>query len=250
LSFVNKFAWSGAAVVLALVLALGLMGQSASAAVTIQVGTASVNLSTNAATGTGAYTALTTPPKYTEGLAADTAVGVNTATLTAPAGWSYNIAALTTTNVGADITSSTAVVTNATTITLTVTAGGVASVDSVQINGIQIRPNTASSVTGNGAWAVTAGTITGLAGTGITATATATTGCTAGALCVDALVLVPAGTTCTQAAIQAGSRPGTAVADGSNRSRFVCTSASRRPTTSTRPALSSTRTTRRSTVLL
>ena len=79
--------WSAAAVVMAVVLSLGLMARPAQAAVTATtLGSATVNLTTNATNGTGAYTSLANIV-LTAGAAADfTTAGFQ---LAPPTGWQF-----------------------------------------------------------------------------------------------------------------------------------------------------------------
>ncbi|MBM4415394.1 MAG: hypothetical protein FJ035_03870 [Chloroflexi bacterium] len=88
MSFTRKFAWSGSAVLVATVLSLALMVQSAVAAVTLTTAiSGTVALTTNLANGTGVGAAVGSLV-LTESAAAQFAVG-NTIILNAPSGWRW-----------------------------------------------------------------------------------------------------------------------------------------------------------------
>ena len=194
MSFINKFAWSGVAVVLAAVLALGLMSQTASAATTVAAGAKTVSIATNTATGTGACTILSSLV-LSEAAATDTTNG-QTFILTTPAGWSWCSAgsvAVASVSGAAPATAfpTVAVVTTSATV-LTATTTGVSATNPVKFtwSSLGIRPDTAASATGNVA----------LTGTGATAAPAAivitAAGSMTGAYTITPLRLLAPGTTC------------------------------------------------------
>ena len=216
MSFINKFAWSGVAVVLAAVLALGLMSQTASAATTVTAGAKTVSIATNTATGTGACTILSSLV-LTEAAAGDTTNG-QTIILTTPAagGWSWCSAGsvavaansgatpLTTAPTVAVVTTSATVLTATTT---GVSAGGPAK---FTWSSLGIRPDTAASATGNVA----------LTGTGVTANAAAIVitagGSMTAAYSINPLRLLAPGATCDATAMALyATQPQSVPADGS-----------------------------------
>jgi hypothetical protein len=141
------------------------------------VGTATASIATNGASGSGVYTNVSNIV-LTEGAATDISVGANTFTITAPTGWAWDTggAVPTITGGGVDITAKTVTQTNASVITVGVTAGGTATVDVITISGLRARPiNPATAIgSANGAAAVTAGAIAGFPiAAAVTFTATA-----------------------------------------------------------------------------
>ena len=152
----------------------------AHAAVVGTAGTLTMNTSANAATGVGAFTTLAVAPTIPEGVATDIPVGTGvTSTLAAPTGWVFNTAAtMSVAGLSADVTAASLSATS-TVLTLTYTAGLTGVVDTLTLNGIQVRPSTALTAAGaaSGVWADGTATIVGLVGdTGITLTATFDTG--------------------------------------------------------------------------
>lgn len=228
LSFFKKFAWSGSAVILAVVLALGLLSQSASAALPLTTTTAvafpTISKATNAANGTGTCTLATTAGVWTEAAAGDFVTGT-TIILTLPAGWSWcfqGSATLTPSAAGTIFTNSpttpTVALTSATVITLTGGAvAGTGVVGKVTWSGMTVRANTDSTATGSIA----------LSGTGVTAAAAHGTvtsgGSTTAAFAftqpsgANQLIIAPPGTTCDATAftLYSAGQPQTVPADGS-----------------------------------
>ncbi len=216
MSSINKFAWSGAAVVLALIMSLGLMIQPASATdVTVTATSKTVSIATNAATGTGACTLLSSVV-----LASATATHPATAQtfiLTLPAGWSWcgtagTIAVAGTTAASPSTTPVTAaaVMTSATVVTGTVTVTPATNTVKFTWAGLGVRPDTAATSTGNVA----------LTGTGATAEAAAIVltagGSMTAAYSLTALSLLAPGSTCDATGMaNALSQPVSVPADGS-----------------------------------
>lgn len=146
MSFTRKFAWSGSAVLVATVLSLALMAQSAVAAVTLTTAiSGTVALTTNLANGTGLGGAVGNLV-LTESAAAQFAVG-NTVILNAPSGWRWadggsfagtnSLAGTTALNVsGSQLT-----------LTITVVSGAAAGVGT--LSSLEMIPLTNASATGN-----------------------------------------------------------------------------------------------------
>lgn len=87
---IKKFTWSGITVALAMFVALSMIVSTAQAANSVTTtGTTAVSLSTNLATGTGAYTAFGTNPVITATAAGDLPLN-GTIAITAPAGFQFN----------------------------------------------------------------------------------------------------------------------------------------------------------------
>jgi len=180
-----------AAAAAVMLLSLGVLMQVAFAANSISTtAPTSISLATNAGTGTGAYSTLSADIAFTPGAAGDLASG-SVVSITAPTGWSFNPAlnnALVVTY-GAGAAGPAYATVTPTTISTTLSAGntatGVAAVtfDTAGTN-LVIRPDAATTATGNLMAQTTggtplastsAGTITAQAATPTpTATATAT----------------------------------------------------------------------------
>ena len=169
MSFINKFAWSGVAVLFAAVLALGLMAPTAHAALGLTNTTAiafpTISKATNAANGTGNCTAQTTSGVFTEASVGDLTTGT-TLILTAPAGWNWcNAPTVTFTPsvAGTIFTNAPSTPTAALTSTtvVTITAGATAAtgvVGKVTVSGLTVRPTTDAAVTASVALTGTAAT--------------------------------------------------------------------------------------------
>jgi hypothetical protein len=149
LSSFKKIAWSGSAVLLALVLSLGLVApQKASAAATITpAAVVVIPLTTNSTNGTGAFTALGGPIIVTCAAAAD--VGVGTVAFTAPLGWAFSGVGVVTFAGGAAGSAALTLSPDASTISATVTTACTGAGAAVTITGATIRPIQSTSVSGN-----------------------------------------------------------------------------------------------------
>lgn len=92
MSALNKFAWSGSAVLLALGMALGLMVRPVSAAVVASGGATTINLLTNEMSGTAVYTPLASNLVLTADAVAAGGIDfpLGTIVLSAPAGYEWN----------------------------------------------------------------------------------------------------------------------------------------------------------------
>ena len=148
----------------ALLLSVGLLTQAAFAANTISTtAPTSISLGTNAATGTGAYSPLSADIAFSAGAAADLAVG-SVVSITAPAGWSFNpaLSGVLGVTYGAGATGPAFATVTPTTISTTLTgantgAGVAVTFDTSGAN-LVIRPDTATSATGNLTGQTTLGT--------------------------------------------------------------------------------------------
>lgn len=164
---IKSIAFSGLAVIAAVVMSLGLIVQSAEAATTVAAGAKTVSIATNTATGTGACTLLSSVV-LTEAAAGDTTTG-QTFVLTTPAGWSwcaYGSVAVAAASGAAPLTTAPTVAVAATSATIaTATTTGVSAGGAAKFtwSGLGIRPDTAASASGSVA----------LTGTGATAQANA-----------------------------------------------------------------------------
>lgn len=211
---IKSSAFSGLAILVAVVMSLGLMAQPASAATTVAAGTKTVSIATNVATGTGACTTLTSLV-LSEAAAAESA-NASTFILTTPTGWSWcaagSIAVSPLSNAALPTTSPTASVATTSATVLTATVNGVSATNAVKFTwgSLGIRPDTAASASGNVA----------LTGTGATNNAAAIVitagGSMTGAYSITPLRLLAPGTTCdaTGMALYA-TQPQTVPADGS-----------------------------------
>lgn len=214
MSSFKKFAWSGSAVVLAVVMALALMVTPAFAATTVAAVARTVSISTNTATGTGACTTLPSVV-MSEAAAGDTTTG-QTFILTLPAGWSYcatgsiAVAGVTTSLPSTVPVTAAAALTNATTITGTTSGTSATNPVKYTWSSIGVRPDTAATATGNVA----------LTGTGVTANAAAVVLTAGGSMTAaynfSTFKLLAPGVTCDATGItQALAQPVTVLADAS-----------------------------------
>ncbi|RLT34656.1 MAG: hypothetical protein DWI59_06045, partial [Chloroflexi bacterium] len=155
MSFINKFAWSGVAVVLAVVLGLGVMAPrpaSAAALISVTAGAVkTVSIATNTATGTGACTIISNMV-FDEAAAADVTSG-RTFVLTPPTGWTFcaNGSVAVTSVVAATpsttpVTASVALAANVLTATTSGTSTG--ALARFTWSGVGLRPDTAASASG------------------------------------------------------------------------------------------------------
>jgi len=211
---IKSIAFGGAAVVMALVLSLGLMVKPVSAATTVTAGTKTISIATNTATGTGACTLLSSLV-LTEAAAGETTNG-QTFILTTPAGWSwcsYGSVAVAAASGAAPLTTAPTVAVVATSSTVaTATTTGVSAGGAAKFtwSSLGLRPDTATSATGNVA----------LTGTGVTANAAAIVitagGSMTAAYTIPTLRLLAPGATCDATGMSLyATQPQTVPADGS-----------------------------------
>ncbi len=153
--------------------------------------------------GSAAYTALS-DITVTEGATSDLSTGTDVLTITAPAGWRFNIGALPTltfTSAG-DVTSVSlagGVFSSPTTFTVDISTSGLATADQITISGLQVQATSVSAVPGN-LFASLAGGLSGIV-TGESGTNFGSLSLLTGFEAAVTITASPAGPVCTGAGV-------------------------------------------------